>query len=311
MSTFIEAADFAIEYNPDMIIGLGGGSVMDVAKGVAIQIENPDLDLEDLSPFATLSRRKAKLVTVPTTCGTGAEVSWALVPSDPKEKRKIELAHASAVPDIVILDPSFLSTAPPHVLAATCFDALANAVESFLCEWSNQFTEFWSIGALRRIISAAPALIRDPTDIAAGNEMFHASLLGGLAFSSSQVGLPHAIAHGIGAIFKTGHGDSVASVLPEILEFYLADSSAEIRLAHLHLALDETNPSALGLIHLIEGLRFDLNLPDSISKLRISEKDFKGSLDLLIERINESTCTALSPRVPSIDELRELLSELF
>ncbi|MEM4667812.1 MAG: iron-containing alcohol dehydrogenase, partial [Nitrososphaerota archaeon] len=170
----LKCVEIVREYQPDWIIALGGGSSIDTAKAVWVLYERPDVKIDEINPLTKLGlRNKAKMIAIPTTSGSGSEASWAIVITDNKEKRKMELASREVVPDIVILDPEFTLSMPPRLVADTGVDALANAMEGYVSRWRNDISDVLAIAAIKIIFTYLPRSFRDSRDREAREKMHY------------------------------------------------------------------------------------------------------------------------------------------
>jgi len=305
----MRAVEIARSFGPDLIIGLGGGSCMDVAKAVFVLYERPDVALEDISPLLELGlRKKARLINIPTTSGTGADVTWAIVITDPKEKRKMELASREVVADVSILDPSLPASMPPRLTADTGFDALTHAIEAYVSQWHNDFSDALALWAARTIFRYLPRAYENGQDMEAREKLHNAATMAGIAFGNSQVGIAHAMGHALGATFKVPHGRSVAVFLPYSIEFNaraVPERYADIAEA-IGLGPGSPEELALKLADAVRELLKKVGEPLKVADLGISRADYEGKLDLLIDRAMESTGTLTNPREVSREDYARL-----
>lgn len=307
--TVVKCAEHARLFEPEWIIGLGGGSCIDAAKASWVLYERPDIQVEEISPLLTLGlRRKARLITIPTTSGTGSEATWAVVITNTMEKRKMELASRELVADIVILDPQLPLTMPKSLVADTGMDALINGLEAYVSQWRNNFSDSLAISAIQTIFKYLPRSYKNSQDKEAKEKMHYAATMAGLAFSNSQICLAHSMGHALGAIFKIPHGRSVSAVLKCALE-YMAKASID-RFRTLADAIGiraETDEEALEkFMQALETLFKEVDEPISIRELGISWENLQNSLEDLVERAIASTGTISSPRVPTAEDYRRL-----
>jgi len=210
----------------DSIIAFGGGSPMDTAKVIGAKACNPK-SVESYEGFFQINMGGLKplppFIAVPTTAGTGSETTVAAVISIPEKQKKIAIADLGLVPRVAVLDPTVLEKLPKPITAATGMDALTHAVESYLGGWTSAFTREKSLSATGKIFRHILATYNNGSDLAAREHMLNASYEAGLAFTRANVGYVHAIAHQLGGIFHTPHGDANAMLLPYVLDFYLED----------------------------------------------------------------------------------------
>jgi len=308
--TIERGAKILSEFGADWIIGLGGGSCMDAAKAMWVLYERPDLTIDDITPFEKLNlRKKARLINIPTTSGTGADVTWAVVITDAERKVKLELASREVVADISILDPALVLDLPPRLTADTGMDALVQAIEAYTVQWKNDFSDALALRAIQLIFKYLPRAFKNgKNDPEAREKMHNAATMSGLAFSNSQIGIVHAMGHSLGAVFKIPHGRSVAVFLPYVMEYNLSEAASLY--AEIAEAIGITNGSdeekARKLIEAIRNLMRELEEPLSIKEMGIPREEFEAKLDELIEKANESTGTIVNPRVPTEEDYRKL-----
>ncbi len=306
--------EVARQYNPDWFIGLGGGSCIDTAKAIWVLYERPDIRIDEINPLTKLGlRRKAKLIAIPTTSGSGSEASWAIVITDVKEKRKMELASREVVADIVILDPSLPSTMPPRLVADTGVDALVNAMEGYISTWRNYLSDIHAISAIKTIFKYLPRAYRNRSDREAVEKMHYAAMLAGLAFSNSQICIGHAMGHAIGALFKVPHGRTIASVLITTIEYNLSealDRYAEIA-EEIGVRDDSKEKTVEKFIQVLRKFLIELDEPVTIRDIGLSWQKVQESLDDLVERAMMSTGTVANPRTPTAEDYRKLFIYAF
>jgi len=188
------------------VICVGGGSVMDCAKLIAIRATNPSKSSKDFMGTLTVLTTLPPFIAVPTTAGTGSETTIAAVISFPKEQKKYTVIDPNVCPHVAILDPTLLTKLPPAITAATGMDALTHAVESYISPWRSTLTGERSLSAIKNIFKYLKPSYEDPLDLEARGHLLQASFDAGVAFTRANVGYVHAIAHQLGALFKTPHG---------------------------------------------------------------------------------------------------------
>ncbi|MEM1589979.1 MAG: iron-containing alcohol dehydrogenase [Candidatus Bathyarchaeia archaeon] len=306
--TVVKCAEHAKLFEPDWIVGLGGGSCIDAAKASWALYERPDIQIDEISPLVELGlRRKAKLIAIPTTSGTGSEATWAIVITDVRGRRKMELASRELVADIVILDPQLPLTMPKKLVADTGVDALANALEAYLSSWRNYFSDILAISAIQAIFKNLPRSYSSQ-DKKAKENMHYAATVAGIAFSNSQICVAHAMGHALGALFKIPHGRSVAAVLTSAVE-YMAKEAMDrfVPLAEaVGFGAETEKESFENFIQALKRLLKEVDEPATIGELEISWSDFKRELENLVERALGSTGTIASPRVPTAEDYKKL-----
>lgn len=253
----------------DSVLALGGGSPMDAAKVIAAMATNGGVAQKLVGMFK-VRRAPLPLFAIPTTAGTGSEVTLAAVVSDSTTHVKSFCLDPKLLPTMAALDPSLMTGLPPHITAATGMDALTHAVESFLAKTSKSGTEVWATSAVRMIFQNLPKACADGTDLDARKAMALASYYAGLAFTRTSVGYVHAIAHTFGAYYGTPHGRANAIVLPHVLEF--SKETAQDRLAALAevIGIKEGSPAqkAQAFIDAVRDLMAQIDIPYTLADLR-------------------------------------------
>lgn len=307
--TVKKGAEVAREVEPDWIVGVGGGSAMDAAKAIWILYERPDLEPAEINPFVPLGlRQKARLITVPTTSGTGAEVTWAIVLTDPIEQRKMGLGNRENVADIAVVDPVMAAGMPPQLTADTGLDALAHAVEGFTCTWHTDLTDGLCLQAARLIFRYLPRAVDDGSDMEARERMHNAATCAGLGFGNSMASMAHAMGHALGAVFHIHHGRAVGLLLPYTVEF--AAREAPDRFADLAQALGVTDKGggagARALARSLRDLVRRVGNPTSIAEAGVDREAFEAQMDKLVDDAFNDTQMVTVARSPSYDELRQL-----
>src|SRR5574341_1765330 len=220
LQTVRRCAAAMAEYNPDWVIGLGGGSCIDAAKAAWLLYERPDIDPAGINPFDFFGvRAKARLIAIPTTSGTGSEATWAVVLTDTDEQRKLALGARELLPDIAIVDPAFTLSMPPRLTADTGLDALTHAVEGYTSAWHNDFADGPCLKAIQIIFDYLPRACADGEDMEAREKMHNAAALAGLGFINSLAATAHALGHSLGAVFHIPHGRAVSLFLPYTIQF--------------------------------------------------------------------------------------------
>lgn len=242
-----EIAGMYRENKCDSIIAIGGGSVIDTAKGVRLLISQNTQNIEALMGCEVIKRGLAiPFVVVPTTCGTGSEVTPVAVISNPKRKVKLEYISAHVMPDVAVLDERMTMTLPARITASTGIDALSHAIEAYSCLQKNPMSDAYATKAVELIMENLPRVIRRPSDKNARLNMANASLMAGTAFGNSMVGLVHAIGHSLGGICHIPHGDAMSILLPYVMRYNLEKCEEDYARLYLHLAGPEKYASTPG-----------------------------------------------------------------
>ncbi len=314
--TILKATKECQEYKPDLIIALGGGSSMDVAKAVWVFYERPELGIDDLYPFIDLKLgKKAKLVAIPTTSGTGAETTWASIITRKTEKGdiKLEQVHKEMIPTVAILDPVFVKSMPPTLTASTGFDAIAHLSECIISVWKNDYSEAMALKAFELVQKYLPIAYEDGSNIEARDKMHAAANMAGLAFGNAQVHLGHALGHVLGATFHLPHGFTVGVFLPFVLQYCLRGDEAEETIKILgtfakRVGLANWEDKDLDAAHKyiaeIKRLQNVVNHP-KLSEM-ITREQLDEKLEMMGEWCLESPSAAMSPRGAGSEEFKKL-----
>jgi alcohol dehydrogenase class IV len=310
LQTAQRGATEAQAYQPDWIIGLGGGSCMDAAKAAWFLYERPDMDLKNLSPFEHLGlRAKARLITIPTTSGTGSEATTFTVMTDTEEKRKVGLSSAELLPDLAIVDPVFTMKLPPQITADTGMDVLTHAIEGYSCTWRNDFTDGLCLKSIQLVFDYLPrAYENSADDMVAREKMHNAAAIAGLGFGNSWAALAHALGHALGTAFHTPHGRAVGLFLPYTVEFAANDGEgryAEIA-RFLGLPAADDDEGAASLVAAIRKLAQRIALPATVRELGISQQAYTQAMPVLIENTETDTQMLANCRVPDTQEVEQL-----
>ncbi|MCZ7575186.1 MAG: iron-containing alcohol dehydrogenase [Ardenticatenaceae bacterium] len=309
LQTVRRCAAAMAEYQPEWVIGLGGGSSMDAAKAAWFLYERPDVDLGAINPFEAFGlRAKARLITIPTTSGTGADVTQGVVLTDHDMQCKIVLATRELQADIAIVDPSLVMELPAQITADTGIDVLTHAVEAYTCTWHNDFTDGLCLKAIELVFTYLPRAYADGTDAEAREHMHNAATIAGLAITNAMVALAHSLAHSLGGVFHTPHGRTVGAFLPYTIEFTAnAGSSRYGEIARfLHLPANDELEGAASFVTAFRELQARIRQPHSIRELGIEVDAFEEALPHLIANAEGDTQMVTSLRVPDRKELERL-----
>jgi alcohol dehydrogenase class IV len=315
VQTVRQAAAMARQVEPDWIIGLGGGSPMDAAKAIWVLYERPDLEPAEINPFVPLGlRQKARLITIPTTSGTGAEATWGIVLTDTEEQRKMGLGNRENVADIAIVDPALAAGMPPQLTADTGLDALAHAVEGYTCTWHTDLTDGLCLKAALLVFQYLPRAVADGSDMEARERMHNAATCAGLGFGNSLASMAHAMGHTLGAVFHVPHGRAVGIFLPYTIEF--AAREAPERFAELATLVGcfsvppggktGGEEAARALAARIRDLCREVGNPTSVAEAGVERAAYETQLDKLVDDAFNDTQILTAVRCPSEEELRQL-----
>jgi len=266
--------DFYHEHDCDAIVAFGGGSSMDASKAIAVAVSNPK-PLNQLAGYLKGLRAPIKIYAVPTTAGTGSEVTVAAVISDPVTHRKLVIVDPRMVPKMAALDPTLMTGLPPHITAATGIDALTHAIEAFVGNWKTAYSDGMALSAVGLIFENLRTAFTDGKNLEAREKMSLASTYAGFAFTRANVGYVHAIAHQFGGLYHTPHGLANAIMLPFVLKY--SHPAIIDRLAQLAVAARVGNASesddalAQKFLDAVDQLNQDLGIPTSLAALKESD----------------------------------------
>ncbi len=309
VQTVLKGSELARKLGPDWIVGLGGGSPMDAAKAIWILYERPDLEPAAISPFINLGlRQKARLITIPTTSGTGAEVTWGIVLTDTEAQRKMGLGNRENAADIAIVDPQMAAGMPPRLTADTGLDALTHAVEGYTCTWRTDVTDGLCIEAARAVLEYLPRAYADGSDMQAREKMHNAATCAGLAFGNAMASMAHAMGHVLGAVFHIPHGRAVAIFLPYTIEFGAREAPERFAQMAAFTACSDKGgePAARKLADAVRNLCHKLGNPVSVAEAGIKRDAYEERLDKMVDDAFNDTQIVTAVRTPSYDELRQL-----
>ncbi|MHA2180345.1 MAG: iron-containing alcohol dehydrogenase [Promethearchaeota archaeon] len=311
-----------ISYAPDLIIALGGGSVIDSAKSIWAMYENPELTLDNIDPFNEdlySIGNKAKLIAIPTTSGTGADVSWVLLISRFQNNvwRKASLGHKSLIPTYAIIDPVFPMGMPSKLTIDTGFDALAHAMEGYTSGWRNEFSNALGIKAIEILFKYLPRVYKNGNNKKARDYIHQAASMAGLSFSNAQVHIGHAIGHSWSGVFHTPHGQSVGLFLRYITQYCLNDPSETndsiIMYSDLAKKLgwakwdNENKKAAYMVVEKIKELQEEVDFITNLTDLGIQRDKFDKNLDKIISLCFQDPSGVMAPRIPTKEEFAKIL----
>ena len=324
-------------FKPDVIIALGGGSPIDAAKGMWLFYENPDADPEGLKlKFMDIRKRtykfpkmgsKAKMVAIPTTSGTGSEVTSFAVITDKEKNKKYPLADYELTPDVAIVDPDLVMSLPKSVTADTGMDVLTHALEAYVSVMASDYTDGLAEKAVELVFEYLREAYEHGDNKIAREKMHNASTIAGMAFTNAFLGINHSLAHKIGAEFHLPHGRINAILLPYVIrynstkptkfvsfpkyEYFIADEKYAKMAKRVGLKADTKEEGINSLIEAIKKLNEDLNIPKSFKEAGIDENEFMAKVDLLADRAFEDQCTTANPRVPLVSEMKTILIDSY
>ena len=303
------------QYGPDLVVAVGGGSVMDAAKAMRVQYERPDIKPEEINPFISDLGlgAKCKLVCIATTSGSGAEATFAVVLTDTADQRKLSLINREIVPDIAIVDPELARAMPPQITADTGMDVLTHAVEGFTCAWKNDFADGLCIKATQLVFQYLPRAVKDGNDMEAREKMHNAGCIAGIGYINALAAMAHAAGHSLGALFHIPHGRAVGLFLPYTIEFIgeaREEFWAEIAYA-IKLEIPKGKRAATVLAQAIRGLARSINQPLSIKETGISLDSFNKAMEKLIDNVMADGTLIVSARIPNVAETEKFFGYVY
>ncbi|RFU84366.1 bifunctional acetaldehyde-CoA/alcohol dehydrogenase [Streptomyces triticagri] len=326
------------DFGPDTIIALGGGSPLDAAKVMWLLYEHPEVAFADTKEkFFDIRKRtytfpklgeKARLVAVPTTSGTGSEVTPFAVISDPVAAQKYPLADYALTPDVAIVDPVLTRTLPPNVTADSGFDALTHATEAYLSVYASDYTDGLCLQAIKLIFGNLERCVTDgANDPEAREKMHNASTVAGMAFANSFLGLVHAMAHTLGNTFKVPHGRTNALLLPHVIrhngtvtgkatpwpkaETYRAPERLQQIAQMLGLPAATPEEGVESYAAAVEELRAKCGMPASFAEVGVVEREFLDALPQQIRNAYADQCAPANPRMPMLGDIETLMKQAY
>ena len=325
-------------FEPDVIIALGGGSAMDAAKIMWVLYENPDADFENMAmDFMDIRKRiyeypkmgkKAYFVAIPTSSGTGSEVTPFAIITDKDTGIKWPLADYELMPNMAIVDTDNMMSAPKGLTCASGIDVMTHAIESYVSVMASDFTQAMSLKAIKLVFDYLPRAYRNGNDVEARDHMANASCLAGMAFANAFLGLNHSMAHKLGAFHHLPHGIANAVLLTNVMRYNSAKVPAKMgtfpqyqypqaleRYAEIGrfvgISGNDDQEVFDGLVDRLEELMREIEIKPSIRAYGIDEKYFLDTLDEMVEQAFNDQCTGANPRYPLMSEIRELYLECY
>jgi len=310
IETVQRCSEQMLAFEPDCVIGLGGGSSLDASKAAWFLYEHPGYDLAAVTPFEFYNLgAKAKFITIPTTAGSGAEVTGGAIILDEAEKRKMEVATYEFIPSLTIVDPAFSSHMPPQLTADTGIDVLTHAVEGYTSTFANDFSDALCLHATWMVFEFLPRAYKNGAeDVEARAKMADAATIAALGIGNSHIALAHAMGHSLGAIFGLPHGRVTGICLPTSIEFTAnGGASRYIALARvLGLPAADEKQAAYSLAQACRDLMAEIHQPVSLQAAGITRSDFEAKLDDLCSRMEMDSALGTSQRFPYPEDGRRL-----
>ena len=320
-------------FEPDVIIALGGGSAMDAGKIMWVLYEHPEADFADMAMrFCDIRKRiygfpkmgeKAYFVAVPTSAGTGSEVTPFAVITDETTGVKYPLADYELLPDMAIIDTDFHMSAPKGLTAASGIDAVTHALEAYVSVMATDYTDGLALQALKIIFEYLPRAYKDGTDVVAREKMANAATMAGMAFANAFLGVCHSMAHKLGAYHHIAHGIANALLIDEVIRFNSSEAPAKMgtfpqyayphaqhRYAEIADCLGikgkDDKAKVRNLIKAIDGLKEEIGIKPTIRDYAPDEADFLARLDDMTENAFDDQCTGANPRYPLMSEIKKM-----
>lgn len=308
--TILKGAEKMKAFEPDWIIGFGGGSAMDAAKAMWVFYENPSYKtLDETIPPNTIEnlRVKAKVCCITTSAGTGSEATRAALIKDIEQKKKYSVRDMNGrlVPDVAILDPEFTATMPKSLTAASGMDALTHAIESYVTPAANPFSKAMSLASFLYGYGSLAKAYENPEDEEARADMLAASCMGGIAFSNAGLGIVHGIAHSFGAEYGVPHGLANAIILPYGLEYNSQDKQVKKMYDELAKYIGKTS-----LVDAVVELSEKIKIP-KFMKDKVDEDIFLRDVDKLTQKAMSDVATPFNPVSPAAEEMKELVFKVY
>ena len=335
--TIMKGVEAMKSFKPDVIIALGGGSPIDAAKGMWLFYEHPDADPEGLKlKFMDIRKRtykfpklgeKCKMVAIPTTSGTGSEVTSFAVITDKHKNKKYPLADYELTPDVAIVDSDLVMSLPKSVTADTGMDVLTHALEAYVSNMASDYTDGLAEKAAELVMENLEVAYNDGTNKHAREKMHNASTIAGMAFTNAFLGVCHSMAHKIGAEFHLPHGRINAILLPYVIkynsskptkfvsfpkyEYFIADKKYYTIAKKAGLQANSVEEGVNSLIQKVQEMNKNMNIPKSFKDAGIEEKEFLEKVDMLADRAYEDQCKTANPRVPLVSEIKQMLLDSY
>ena len=339
LATIKQAMEIVRPYEPDLIIAVGGGSPMDAGKIIWLLYEQPETVFEDISMrFMDIRKRicqipdlgkKATMVCIPTTSGTGSEVTPFSIITDEKTHYKYALADYALTPNMAIVDPNFVDGMPKGLTAASGIDALVHSIEAYVSSMSTNFTNSNALEATKLVFRYLPRSYKEGAkDPVAREKMHYAATIAGMAFANAFLGLCHSMAHKLGAMYCIPHGVANALLIRQIIKFNANDKPSKQAVFpqykfpcakakygqiadELGLGGKNDDEKVELLIKAVDDLMTEIELPKSIKQFGVKEKEFMANLDLLVERSYDDQCTGANPAYPLMKEIKQIFIDAY
>ena len=306
-----EAAGVARESGADCLVSVGGGSTIDTAKGMAVLLKEGG-KLEDYAGFQLLSRPQTPHVVIPTTSGTGSEATMTAVVKDWDRHQKLLFSDTNMIPNVGILDPTIVEGLPPALTAATGMDALTHAVEAIHTIQASPIADAMALQAIRLITENLPVCVENGSDLLARGQQQCAATMAGVAFDNAQVGLPHALAHSLGGLFKVPHGLANSMVLAPSMRFNLDECPDRYALVARAMGVDTKGMSDMeagaAAIDAVVALIGKLGIPTKLSEVGVPED---GLVQVAELALSDGAIVYNPKMITEADEILGVLKEAY
>jgi alcohol dehydrogenase class IV len=314
------------EFGPQLIIGFGGGSVLDTAKAAWVLWENPGIATAEITTAVNVRARlswqkKARFIAVPTTSGTGSDANWAIVLTDTAAHRKIGFANAEVVPDITLLVPEFTIGMSKALTASTGLDVLGHALDGYTARQQTDFSDGLCLQAMKLAFEWLPRAWADGNDLIAREKMQNAATIAGLGFGNSNTSLCHALAHTLGAIFNIPHGRSVGITLPYSLEYITSNPPLEgapdpikrlsAAASFIGIKANADQEAILKLVQKIRDLTREMGEPLSLKEAGVTEKQMNDNQDTLVAIASKDVNMYSTPCECKDEKLKQLFRNIW
>lgn len=313
VETVMKGAKAMEEFQPDWIVGLGGGSPIDAAKAMWIFYEHPEFTFEKaIIPFGLPKlRNKAKFVAIASTSGTATEVTAFSVITDYAAKIKYPLADFEITPDIAIVDSDLAETMPAKLVSYTGMDAMTHAIEAYVSTKADNFSDPLALKAIEMVRDYVKKSYEG--DMEARTEMHDAQCLAGMAFSNVSLGIVHSMAHKIGGVFHVPHGCANAILLPSVIEFNAREAGARFAKIAKMLELKGNTQEELteSLVQLIRDLNAEMNIPKTFKEYGVDETEFLNNIKYMSDNAVKDACTGTNPRKVNSEEIEKIYRATF
>ena len=309
VTTVRKGAALFMEFQPDWVIGLGGCSAIDAAKAMWALYEYPELSFEKMTEVGGIPplRNKAHFVAIPSTSGTGTEITALAVITDREKGVKYPLVSYELLPDFSIVDGELCKSMPKNVTANTGLDALTHCVEAYVSNIDDNYADAMAKGGIQLIFANLKEAVANPENGVARQNMHDASCLGGYAFTNAWLGIVHSLAHQMGGVFGIPHGCANAILLPNVIRYNAKATDRYNDLAALMHCGENAEDFAVA----IEALRAAVGVPASIKEYGLDEETWKKAIPAMAEHAMTDPCTGFNPRTTNVEDLAKIYEAIY